>query len=148
MVDTLIGTSLDSHRGYKKDFKSLCSHAVDPRIASGCAILAMNIDGGDDDTISNYYYAPGINLAYKNTIYMEKTLKLLQKNTPTSLIQQYYSCVLAPWPALFNAIGIGTSTAGVFVFVGILCYVALLLFILNYVFDAKIPTKRQMVNLI
>lgn len=69
----------------------------------------------------------------------------LQKNTPTSLIQTYYSCVLAPWPALLAAVGIGSSSAGAFVTVGFAFYVFCTLLVLNKFFGANIPSKKAMV---
>lgn len=76
---------------------------------------------------------------------MKNELIKLQKNTPTSLVQTYYSCVLAPWPAFFAAVGIGSSSAGAFLTVGFATYVFLTLFMLNNLFGANIPSKKAMV---
>jgi hypothetical protein len=62
------------------------------------------------------------------------------------LIQTYYSCVLAPWPALLAAVGIGSSSAGVFLLVGFAFYVFVTLFVLNRYFGANIPSKKAMVR--
>lgn len=56
MVDTVAGLMDDKNRGYKKDFKKLCSASVDPSIAEGCAMMAFNFDGQNSREISNYFY--------------------------------------------------------------------------------------------
>lgn len=145
MVDALIGTGGSSGHSYKKDFNRLCSSSVDPTVAPGCAMLAFNFNGDSDRSISNYFYQPSSTPAFSNTIYIKNELVKLQKNTPTSLIQTYYSCVLAPWPALLNAVGIGFSSATVFVVVGFAVYVFMILFVLNRYFGANIPSRKSMV---
>lgn len=146
MVDTLIGPAATSGRGYSKDFNKLCSSSVDPSVAAGCAMIAFNLDGEDDRSISTYFYQPSSTPAYSNTLYIKNELIMLQKVTPTSLIQTYYSCVLAPWPALLNAVGVGASSATVFVMVGFAVYVFFILFLLNRYYGANIPSKKAMVN--
>jgi hypothetical protein len=89
---------------------------------------------------------PSSTPAYSNTLYVKNELIKLQKNTPTSLIQTYYSCVLAPWPAFLAAVGIGSSSAGVFLAVGFAVYVFTTLFLLNNFFGADIPSKKAMVS--
>jgi len=133
-------------RSYAKDFAALCSETVNPNITSGCALLAFNVYGGDDRSISNFFYQPTSTPAFNNTIYNLKELRRLQKYTPTSLIQTYYSCVLAPWPALLNAVGVGFSSATVFVVVGFAVYTFMILFVMNRYFGANIPSKKQMVR--
>jgi Na+-driven multidrug efflux pump len=71
----------------------------------------------------------------------------LQKNTPTSLVQTYYSCVLAPWPSFLAAVGIGSSSAGVFLAVGFAFYVLGLTTVLNRFFGANIPSKTASVSI-
>ena len=56
MVDALIGIKLSKKRSYKKDYAALCSETAAPGIPSGCAIFAINFNGGDDRDISNYFY--------------------------------------------------------------------------------------------
>jgi hypothetical protein len=77
---------------------------------------------------------------------VKNELIALQKNTPTSLIQTYYSCVLAPWPAFVSAVGIGSSSAGVFLTVGFAFYVFSTMMILNWFYGANIPSKKKMVS--
>jgi hypothetical protein len=77
---------------------------------------------------------------------VKNELIALQKNTPTSLIQTYYSCVLAPWPAFVTAVGVGSASATVFVTVGFAFYVFSTILILNWCFSAKIPSKKKMVS--
>ena len=147
MVDTVVGTLKDKSRGFKKDFNKLCSSSVDPSVAAGCAMFAFNFDGDNDRDISAYFYQPSSTPAYSNTLYVKNELIALQKNTPTSLIQTYYSCVLAPWPALLAAVGIGSSTATVFLLVGFAFYVFVVIFLLNRYFAGNIPSKKAMVSL-
>jgi hypothetical protein len=56
MVDTVAGTSGAKARGYKKDFKKLCSSSVHSSVSEGCAMLAFNFDAGDSRPISALYY--------------------------------------------------------------------------------------------
>jgi Na+-transporting methylmalonyl-CoA/oxaloacetate decarboxylase gamma subunit len=95
-----------------------------------------------------YFYfftiQPSNNPAFTNTIYQPEALQALRSNTPTSLIQTYYSCVLAPWPALIDAVGVGSASAQFFVFIGFLVYLILLVNMLNTVARADIPSKRKM----
>lgn len=54
--------------------------------------------------------------------------------------------MLAPWPAFLNAVGVGASSATVFVMVGFAVYVFFILFLLNRYYGANIPSKRAMVR--
>ena len=58
MIDALIGITTDttSGRSYTRDFRQLCSASVDASVSSGCAVFAMNLVGGDNRDISNYFY--------------------------------------------------------------------------------------------
>ena len=89
---------------------------------------------------------PSVTPAYSNTLYVPKVMSSLEKNTPTSLIQTYYSCVLAPWPAFLQAVGIGTASAAFFVFGGFSCYMFLLVQFLNACLAARIPSTSKMVS--
>ena len=88
---------------------------------------------------------PSSTPAFSNTIYLPNVMKKLQTNTPTSLIQTYYSCVLAPLPAIIQAVGIGTSSATFFVFLALAVYIFVLIQVLNRGFGAEIPSKHRMV---
>ena len=170
MVDALIGVKKVKGRSYKKDFDNLCSAANG--VPSGCAIFAVNFNGGDNRDISDYfeqvrhlfyhntltlwtiltnydcllYIQPSVTPAYSNTLYASKVMTALETNTPTSLIQTYYSCVLAPWPAFLQAVGVGTASASFFVFIGFACYIFVLIQTLNACFAARIPSKSRMVS--
>ena len=56
MVDTLIGISTDKSRSYKLDFNNLCSPSVGAGVQAGCAMFAVNFNGGNDRSISDYFY--------------------------------------------------------------------------------------------
>jgi hypothetical protein len=56
MVDSVMGLMGSKKRGYKKDFDKLCSSSVDPTVAAGCAMLAVNFDATNRRDISIYYY--------------------------------------------------------------------------------------------
>jgi hypothetical protein len=66
------------------NFDTLCGPAGGP---SGCALFAFRVSGGDDRSISDFYFQPGASIAYTNTIYNAKTLKSLAELTPTNLTQ-------------------------------------------------------------
>jgi hypothetical protein len=62
MIDTLIGLDESlkplKNRSFSGDFKTLCSPSVsnDVNISSGCAMIAVEVYGGEDRSISEYYY--------------------------------------------------------------------------------------------
>ena len=58
MIDTLIGVTKGSNNNhnYKQDFNALCSPSVGAGVAAGCAMFAVNFVGGDDRSISAYFY--------------------------------------------------------------------------------------------
>jgi hypothetical protein len=146
MVDTVVGLKGNKKRSFSKDFNTLCSSSVAYNIQPGCAMMAFNFDATNARDISIYYYQPSSTPAFSNTLYAKNELIALQKNTPTSLIQTYYSCVLAPWPAFLAAVGIGSSSASVFLTVGFAFYVFVTILILNRFYGANIPSKKAMVS--
>jgi hypothetical protein len=58
MVDTLIGLDEDNKRSFSRDFRALCSPnvTIDVNISAGCAMIAVEVYGGEDRSISEYYY--------------------------------------------------------------------------------------------
>mmetsp|Transcript_3267 Transcript_3267/g.7540 ORF Transcript_3267/g.7540 Transcript_3267/m.7540 type:complete len:155 (+) Transcript_3267:424-888(+) len=65
----------------------------------------------------------------------------LEKKTPTSLVQTYYSCVLAPVPALIDAFGIGVSAGSFFVFLGFLGFCLLMVLGLGVPLKGKLDKE-------
>lgn len=59
------------------------------------------------------------------------------------MIQTYYSCVLAPWEAFYEAVGIGAASAGAFVPVLFAIYLLLTYLMLNYCWGANIPSRAM-----
>lgn len=70
---------------------------------------------------------------------MAPELRMLEKNTPTSLIQTYYSCVLAPWPAFYAAVGLGFASVSIWVPLAFAIYMLVTLHWLNYFHGHNIP---------
>lgn len=77
---------------------------------------------------------------------MASELKKLTANSPTSLIQSYYSCVLAPWPAFYAAVGLGSASMGVYVPLAFAIYMLLSVQLLNHFNKAGIPAKAKKVS--
>jgi hypothetical protein len=137
MVDSVVGKEIMLKRTYKSDFWKLCG-STPSGVEDGCAMFALNMAGGDNRDISTYFYQPSANPAYSNTLYQSTVMKTLETNTPTSLVQTYYSCVLPVGPAVIEAIGIGVSAGAFFVFAGFV-FVCILM-----VFGLGIPLKSAL----
>ena len=150
IIDTIFGTDVPDSNGhyhtYGTDFNNLCSPDVDESIAAGCAILSFEIYGGNDRSISTFYYQPSSTPAFSNTIYLATALKKLQTNTPTSLVETYYSCVLAPWPAFYTAVGLGASSVGIWVPLAFTLYMFISVQWLNAFHNAQIPGLKKKVG--
>lgn len=60
IIDTIFGVDVADINGryhsYDNDFNNLCSSDVDVTIDAGCAMLSFEIYGGNDRSISTYYY--------------------------------------------------------------------------------------------
>lgn len=147
VTDTIYGTGFPDNNGryhtYADDFAKLCSSDVDSTVSAGCALLSFEIYGGKNRAISEYYYQPSTTPAFTNTLYVSSELVALQKNTPTSLIQTYYSCVLAPWPAFYAAVGLGAASVGVWVPLAFAIYMLISVQWLNYFYKAEIPALKK-----
>lgn len=89
---------------------------------------------------------PSSTPAFSNTIYVPQELRKLQSNTPTSLVETYYSCVLAPWPAFYTAVGLGAASVGVWIPLAFAVYMFLSVKGLNMFFNAKIPSVKEKVS--
>jgi hypothetical protein len=73
MIDTLIGIDKslnpDDARSFSADFDNLCSPSVtkyskDNNISDGCAMIAFEIYGADDRSISDFYYQVNFFLSF------------------------------------------------------------------------------------
>lgn len=117
MISTIFGSS---QRSFHADFRKICSG--NGTIASGCAMFAFEVYGGDNRVVNEYSYQPSSTPAYQDTIYNQRTMTVITKRAPTSLVETYYSCVLSVWDSIFQAIGLANSSVQFFVTVGFFIY--------------------------
>lgn len=119
--DASITTILSqSKASYGSDFKKICSG--NNSIASGCAMFAFEVYGGDNRIVNQFLYQPSSTPAFTDTLYAPRTMAVITKRAPTSLVETYYSCVLGVWDSIFQAIGLANSTVQFFVTVGFFLY--------------------------
>lgn len=119
--DASITTILSqSKTSYGSDFKKVCSG--NNSIASGCAMFAFEVYGGDNRIVNQFLYQPSSTPAFTDTLYASRTMAVIIKRAPTSLVETYYSCVLGVWDSIFQAIGLANSTVQFFVTVGFFLY--------------------------
>eukprot|EP01035_Chromulina_nebulosa_P017424 gene17424-22976_t len=114
-------------------FNAICPGRKDKNgmfIPAGCAAIAIEFYGGAEKEISEYYYQPDLN---NNQFTAYSVLNKLANNPPTSLIQQYYSCVLGVKDSFIQATGIAFSNATLYVGLGFIGLVFLIKFYLNHI---------------
>lgn len=85
-------------------------------------MFAFEVYGGDDRVVNEFSYQPSSTPAYQDTIYNARTMTVISKRAPTSLVETYYSCVLSTWDSIFQAIGLANSSVQFFVTVGFFIY--------------------------
>ena len=139
MSDVLLGNYDNS-----ANFDKLCGNTTygGIHIDKGCAMLVVELDGADEKDITEYYFQPN---AIANQFNNAAALTKLGQKSPTRLIQDYYSCVLAPWPSFFAATGLAYSNASLYSLVVFIVFVFIIFNYLNKIERRKIMSRAQKV---
>jgi hypothetical protein len=138
MISTILGASAHS---FRSDFRKICSG--NGTVAAGCAMFVFEVYGGDNRVVNEYSYQPTATPAYHDSIYSSRTMAVITKRAPTSLIETYYSCVLSIWDSIFQAIGLANSSVQFFVTVGFFIYFYSVVTYLNKVQKKEIELLKQ-----
>jgi hypothetical protein len=83
MISTIIGNSPDE-TDYKLNFDKLCG--PNNKIPSGCAIMAIQFNGGKIFELSEFSFRPET-VAFNDTLNNKKVLNIAMMSPPTLLIQ-------------------------------------------------------------
>ena len=105
-------------------------------------MFAFEVYGGDDRVVNEFSYQPSSTPAYQDTIYNARTMTVITKRAPTSLVETYYSCVLSTWDSIFQAIGLANSSVQFFVTVGFFIYFYSVVTYLNKVHNKDIEMLK------
>lgn len=96
MISTLLGSSAHS---FTRDFDRICRSSnststatgryqeANVTVPDGCAMLAVEIYGGDNRVVNAYQYQPSTTPAYSSSLYSARSFRALLQNPPVKLIE-------------------------------------------------------------
>ncbi len=143
MISTVLGTpnpTKGKKSTWQTDFGKICNGTV---VAAGCAMFAFEVYGGDNRIVNEFLYQPSTTPAFTDTLYSARTMAVVMKRAPTSLIETYYSCVLGIWDSIFQAIGLANSSVQFFITVGFFIYFYTVVTYLNKVQNKEIELLKE-----
>ena len=116
-------------------------------ILLGCAIIAVQVSGGQNRVINEYYFqpfSPSTFVAFSNTIYSKNSFQAMF-TPPTVLIQLYYTCVMTKKDAFFNSLGLAQANSVVYTSLFFSFLMVIVVNYLNYIKKVrpKIRTIQQ-----
>lgn len=76
-------------------------------------------------------------------MYFSLALKSMILTPPVQLIQSYFTCVLDPWNAFYQAVGLANSNTQVYVSLFMLFYMYVVMYFYNRFRQRKVPSKLE-----
>jgi len=142
--EALLDTLGSPNSNFTTNFDSLCSaNAEIGSVSAGCALLAFEVNGGQNRDISDYYFQPASakgTVAFANTLYSAQAFQAMQ-TPPTSLTQIFYQCVMTQNDAVTYATALAKSNAEIYMGILLTIWMTVLVFCLNDVAKVKPPVK-------
>jgi len=122
---------------FGESFAELCSGKVDVSIPAGCAIFTVVFGGGNNRVINKFNFQlpsnPGP--AYTKTLYNHTTMQQIIVTPPTILIENYFTCVMSTWGAVYSAGGLSAANSQLYVGLFIMLYMFGVVHLLRKCYD-------------